>query len=234
MRPVPRPDLITGLVLAGGAGRRHGGADKGLLLLHGKALVAHAARRLAPQVAEVVISANRHLPTYRRFGHRVVTDADAPADGADTGRAGASPSTGPDTGRPFDGPLAGILAGLRASTRPWLAVVPCDAPRLPIDLVSRLSAALLEHRASEPPAIALAATRDADGTKRLHPTVALVAADRVDRLASFIASGQRKLRDWMTGQPHVVVVFDDTAAFDNLNTPHDLARLDASPAVPDR
>jgi molybdopterin-guanine dinucleotide biosynthesis protein A len=238
MRPFPRPDLITGLVLAGGAGRRHGGADKGLLLLQGEPLVAHAARRLAPQVAEVLISANRHLPSYRRWGHRVVSDAGLAVVGDDPARHGAAAASdrtaaspaapgAPADGVPFDGPLAGILAGLRACGRPWLAVVPCDAPRLPDDLINRLSAALVEHAAPEPPPVALAATRDGIGALHLHPTAALVAADQLDRLAAFLAGGQRKVRDWMTGEPHVVVAFDDPSAFDNLNTPPDLARFEA-------
>ncbi|MEO5677037.1 MAG: NTP transferase domain-containing protein, partial [Usitatibacter sp.] len=50
---------ITGVVLAGGQGSRMGGVDKGLQPFRGKPMVAHAVERLAPQVDELLINANR-------------------------------------------------------------------------------------------------------------------------------------------------------------------------------
>ncbi|MCC6212287.1 MAG: NTP transferase domain-containing protein, partial [Burkholderiales bacterium] len=52
---------VTGIVLAGGQGRRMGGVDKGLQLLHGKSMVEHVLARLAPQVDEILINANQNL-----------------------------------------------------------------------------------------------------------------------------------------------------------------------------
>ena len=108
---------ITGIVLAGGQGRRMGGVDKGLQLLHGKPMVAHVLARLAGQVDEIVINANQNLEAYRAFGHPVVSD---------------------DVGG-FAGPLAGLHAGLNAASHPLVVTVPCDSPFLPLDLVSRLA-----------------------------------------------------------------------------------------------
>jgi len=111
---------VTGIVLAGGQGRRMGGVDKGLQLLHGQAMVAHVIARLAPQVDDIVVNANQNLEAYRAFGHRVVPDA-----------IGG-----------FAGPLAGLHAGLGAATREFAATAPCDSPFLPGDLVARLMRAL--------------------------------------------------------------------------------------------
>jgi len=111
---------VTGIVLAGGLGRRMGGVDKGLQPLHGKAMVEHVLARLAPQVDEIVINANQNLERYRAFGHRVVSD-----------RVGG-----------FAGPLAGLHAGLQAASHPLAVTVPCDSPFLPDDLVARLHAQL--------------------------------------------------------------------------------------------
>ena len=111
---------ITGIVLAGGMGRRMGGVDKGLQLLHGKPMVAHVLARLTGQVNEVVINANQNLDAYGRFGHRVVADA-IPG---------------------FAGPLAGLHAGMKAASNPLVVTVPCDSPFLPDDLVSRLESKL--------------------------------------------------------------------------------------------
>ena len=51
---------ITGIILAGGLGRRMGNVDKGLQLLRGKPMVQHVLERFAPQVDEVLINANRN------------------------------------------------------------------------------------------------------------------------------------------------------------------------------
>jgi len=122
----PTPERITGLVLAGGLGRRMGGVDKGLSLLDGEPLVEHIIRRLAPQVGRLIINANQNHDTYAGFGYPVVGDRIE-------GHAG---------------PLAGLEAGLAACTTPYLLTVPCDSPFLPADLVSRLAACLTAHRAS--------------------------------------------------------------------------------------
>ena len=107
---------VTGIVLAGGQGRRMGGVDKGLQLLHGKPMAAAVIARLAPQVDEILINANQNLAEYGRFGHRVVPDA-----------IGG-----------FAGPLAGLHAGLGEARHELALTVPCDSPFLPLDLCARL------------------------------------------------------------------------------------------------
>ena len=116
-------DGVTGIVLAGGQGRRMGGVDKGLQLLHDKPMVAHVVARHAPQVSEILINANQNLEAYRAFGHRVVPDA-----------IGG-----------FAGPLAGLHAGLGAASHPFVLTAPCDSPFLPLDLFSRLKKAMQEN-----------------------------------------------------------------------------------------
>ena len=124
----------TGLVLAGGRGERIG-ADKGLLLLHGRPLIEYALERLRPQVQALLISANGNLAAYESYGHPVVTDRR------------------PD----FQGPLAGIEAGLAAANTGWVLCVPCDATRLPDDLALRMHARLQETGAE------LCVVENADG-----------------------------------------------------------------------
>jgi molybdenum cofactor guanylyltransferase len=112
---------VTGIVLAGGQGRRMGGVDKGWVELAGEPMIAHVLRRLAPQVDDILINANQNLDRYRALGHPVVAD-----------------SVGG-----FAGPLAGLHAGLTRATRQLVVTVPCDSPFLPPDLVARLHAALV-------------------------------------------------------------------------------------------
>jgi molybdopterin-guanine dinucleotide biosynthesis protein A len=109
-------NAVSGVVLAGGLGRRMGGVDKGLQPLRGKPMVQHVLERLAPQVGEIIINANQNAATYAKFGHRVVADDISG----------------------FAGPLAGLHAGMKAAGHPLVVTVPCDSPFLPADLVSRL------------------------------------------------------------------------------------------------
>ena len=60
-------DETLGIVLAGGAGSRVGGADKGLLPLGGRPLVEHVLERLRPQCDRLLIVANRNLDDYARY-----------------------------------------------------------------------------------------------------------------------------------------------------------------------
>lgn len=125
-------EQITGVVLAGGHGRRMGGVDKGLQELGGRPMVHWVLARLAPQVGTLLVSANRNLAQYGEFGYPVLPDT----HGA--------------------GPLAGLHAALSYATSPLLATVPCDSPFLPADLVQRLNAALAAENAD----LAVACTGD--------------------------------------------------------------------------
>lgn len=107
---------VSGIVLAGGQGRRMGGVDKGLQPLRGRPMIEWVLARLAPQVAEVIVNANQNIQSYEKYGHRVV----------------------PDEIGGFAGPLAGLHAGLKAASSPLVVTVPCDSPFLPADLVFRL------------------------------------------------------------------------------------------------
>lgn len=100
-------------ILAGGEGRRHGGADKGWLRLRGRPLVAHVVAALRPQAGELLVSANRNEARYAALGLTVVRDA-----------GGA-------------GPLAGLARLLAQARHDWLLCVPVDAPDLPSDLAAR-------------------------------------------------------------------------------------------------
>ncbi len=117
--PVPMIG-VSGIVLAGGQGSRMGGVDKGLQPFRGRPMVAHAIERLAPQVDELLVNANRNVEDYARFGHRVIADEIAG----------------------FAGPLAGFERGLAHAQGALVVTVPCDSPFLPADLVARLRAAL--------------------------------------------------------------------------------------------
>ncbi len=196
---------ITGLVLAGGMGRRMESRDKGLVAFRGKPMVAHVIERFAPQVRDLIINANRNIDTYAAFGHRVVSDE---VSG-------------------FAGPLAGLHAGLRACNathagasaheRQWLATVPCDSPFLPPDLVQRLFDAATKENAE----IAVAVSEGF-----AQPVFALYDTSLVENLEAFLNAGERKIDKWTATHRVANVIFDDAQAFANINTIDELNAWD--------
>ena len=191
-------DDITGLVLCGGRGMRMGGVDKGLQNHHGMPLALHALMRLAPQVHHAMINANRNLAAYESMGAPVW----------------------PDPMADYPGPLAGWLAGLEHCETPYMVTVPCDTPAFPADLVARLSAALQAEGAE----IAMAATLE-DGRVQVQPVFCLMKSDLMESLVAYLHSGERKIDRWTARHRCVQVMFDDSAAFFNANTPQELAQL---------
>jgi molybdenum cofactor guanylyltransferase len=191
-------DQITGLVLAGGKGSRMGGVDKGLQLHGGMPLAQHALQRLRPQVADVLVNANRNTTAYEAFGAAVWPDAlpDQP------------------------GPLAGFLTGLMHCKTDYLVTVPCDTPNFPEDLVTRLAQALASNDAD----IAMAATTSADGVQ-VQPVFCLLKTSLKDSLIQFTASGQRKIDKWTSTHRCVEVLFEAELAFFNANTAEELKQL---------
>lgn len=104
---------ITGVILAGGQGRRMGGQDKGWVAYQGKPMIEHIFERLSPQVDEVIIVANRNLDAYAKLGVPVVADF---VEG-------------------FQGPLIGIATGLQQARFEHVVFVPCDGPFISSELV---------------------------------------------------------------------------------------------------
>lgn len=99
-------DSVTGVILAGGMGRRMQGADKGLVVLQQHQMIAWVIDILKPNVSEVIINANRNIADYEKYSVNVVADS---IDG-------------------FQGPLAGFEAGISAASTQWVFTCPCDSP----------------------------------------------------------------------------------------------------------
>ena len=192
-----------GFVLDGGRARRMGGADKGLMKLGQRPMIAHAIDRLRPQVARLAISANGDPARFAALGLPVL--ADDPPD--------------------YSGPLAGVLAGLDFCARAGsdlthVASLPGDTPFAPVDLVARLHAARRAAKAD----IAVAASGG-----RTHHVAALWPVALADALRhAVVEEGLRKVEDFAIR--YAVATAEWPAApldpFLNVNSPKDLARAE--------
>jgi molybdopterin-guanine dinucleotide biosynthesis protein A len=190
---------ITGIVLAGGQGSRMGGVDKGLQPFRGRPMVAHAIERLAPQVDELLVNANRNPEAYAVFGHRVIADE---IEG-------------------FAGPLAGFERGLAHASGDLVVTVPCDSPFLPTDLVARLRAGLEREGAD----LAVAKTGDQPHPvfslmrRGVHESLRAFLGSgqrKIDKWYAALAVVE-------------VAFDDEAGAFRNINTREELANLEPRP-----
>ena len=106
---------VTAVILSGGESSRMSGNDKGLLLFRNEPLISYVINTISGNVDSILVSANRSIDSYQKFGH-VVTD----------NLSG------------FQGPLAGILAALDVVSTEYLLVLPCDSPFVNSLIINRL------------------------------------------------------------------------------------------------
>jgi molybdopterin-guanine dinucleotide biosynthesis protein A len=133
----------------------------------------------------------------------------------------------------FAGPLSGFLVGLERCETPYLVTVPCDTPRLPLDLAERLAQALVREDADIAMAMAPEVSAQGQTELRSQPVFCLVKVTMLESLVAFTHAGGRKIDAW-TGQHKTVLVpfdtpQDDPHAFANVNTLQELQALEAQP-----
>jgi len=193
-------EQITGLILAGGRGTRMGHVDKGLQNFRGAPMVLHVLMRLQPQVGELMINANQNLGPYESFGAPVW----------------------PDEIRGFEGPLAGMQTGLIHCMTEYMVTAPCDSPFLPTDLVARLAQGLADADAD----LAVAVTGAGDCNRQAHPVFCLMKASLLEHLTDYLRGGGRKIDAWYASLKTAEVLFEEEAAFRNINTVAELRQYE--------
>lgn len=115
---------FSGLILAGGEGRRMGGVDKGLQLFKGKPLTNYVLDVSAPFVTTQIISANRNIDQYQLLSGLVISDLpEAKAIG----------------------PLGGLLAAASVIKTSHVLVLPCDTPHITASALNALIEAAKIH-----------------------------------------------------------------------------------------
>ena len=192
-----------GVALAGGVSARMGGADKALLQLGGRKLIARVVERLARQCAPVAINANADPARFAALGRPVL----------------------PDETQGGAGPLAGVLAAMdwTASLQARrVATVAADSPFFPEDLVARLSAAAGADR------IAIAAAPDRTGRMRPRPLFALWPVRLRETLRDSMLMGEADIGFWAEAQGAVIVGFPPGPPdpFFGIDEPADLRRAE--------
>lgn len=124
----------------------------------------------------------------------------------------------PDSLPDHPGPLAGLLSALQVCDSELILAVPCDTPLLPSDLVARMRQALEQDHAD-------VCSISADG--HLHAAIILTRHNRQAALREYLASGQRKVQDWLRSQRLAIADYSDGAEhFINVNSSEELQQLE--------
>lgn len=193
---------LSGLILAGGQGRRMQQAgcrtkEKGLLVLADRPLVAWVANAFPASINSIYISANRCEAKYRNYG-QVVKDA-------------------PDLPHTA-GPLAGLASAARVITSPWVFVLPVDMPFVPASLLDTFQQAVG----------ALDTACVYAQTDRSHPLCMLVRRELLLALPDYLHRGMRRVMDWQQQVGQAVVIETAGLEFLNINTPAMLQRAQSA------
>lgn len=193
---------VVGLILAGGEGRRMGYQNKGLLPFQGRSLVAHVVDRIAPQVDQLYLSANRDLESYKALDLPVISD---------------------DPQWQGSGPLAGI-----ASLLPYLEedqvvqIVSCDGPFIPMNLVEMLGKGLNLLQRED---LAIRAVYPSTKERGHYLYMQALAGD-LQVVESVLAAGDLRIRALLKQLSAAPIYFENEAAFINCNRPQDLNMLE--------
>jgi len=193
-----KPDCI---ILAGGEGKRMDGEDKGFVLYKNKPLIKSVINKIKPQVGNIIISANRNLERYKKFGYPVVSDLAI---------------TKKDTGTIYQGPLAGIAAALPSCTHESVFIIACDMPLISDSIVSQLTHKLKNENHEKSRNIAIA---EVNGKLQL---AMLLNKNVLPSIERSLKNNHLKLMQWVKSNPMEIIKFSVESEFKNFNYFKDL------------
>jgi molybdopterin-guanine dinucleotide biosynthesis protein A len=188
------------------------GQDKALVRVHGRPMVEIAVEKLRAFCAEVSIAGNRDdLAVYAPVVHETRSEV---------------------------GPAAGVEAGLGAATQPWVMFVPVDVPLMPEELLRRWATEVVGLEGFSASNLYY---------QRNQPAFCMLRKDRADAFSRLLDRGERRLSQllhhasregdfyghWVhdlhelyAKHEYPVETISDRW-FANVNTPEDLAQVEA-------
>jgi len=187
----------VGIILSGGRGIRMDGVDKGLQLYRNRPLISWVIDAIKPQTNHLIISINRNLKEYEKFGDEIVFD---------------------DSNTQWQGPIAGILTvakQIKNSSYSQLLVCPCDSPSVPTNYAERLQLGLSNGDYE------IAVVHDGKRTQNLH---CLINCSAIQSLEKFYTDGGRSMQTWLKESKTIEIDFSIQASlFKNINMLKDLS-----------
>lgn len=202
---MPRHDDVTGIVLAGGAGRRMG-SPKPLLVLGGCTLIERVVAAVEPLVAGVIVVTN-DAESMAFLGLPTVPDAE-----------------------PGRGPLMGLYSGLLACQTPHALAAACDTPFLSSALLEALIARRRPDALTLPETADGPQPMPGVYPTALAPSIAALLETGRAAMRDLVAEGPVEL---LTAED-VQALDPDGCTFRDIDTPEDLAEAQAMLAERER
>lgn len=196
----PEPETITAVVLAGGKARRFAGQDKGLIQFEQRPIIEHVIKAIEPQVADILINANRNQQAYAGFGYPVISDALSD----------------------FQGPLAGFSIAMKRVATPYILTLPCDGPMLSSSYVAQMISAA---KASE---VDLVVAHDGERIQPVHTLISVRLVDSLD--AFLASGERKIDRWFAEHEIALADFSDTPQIFENINTQEELVALEKNHA----
>lgn len=179
------------IILAGGLGKRVGGANKALMMLNGQPMLQQVIQQIKDCSEHIIISANRDITLIQQYDYPVCSDL--------------------PTYRHM-GPLAGIIsaATLLPPQIDFIQIVPCDLPFITSNIIEHLYQQL--HHQPE-----LHIVYAADPSKQ-HPIVCQMRRHHLTKVEQQLNStGKHSMRSIIEPYPHSIVTFNNSIPFTNYN-----------------
>jgi len=197
---------ISGLILAGGEGRRMAGRDKGLITLADKPLVEYTIECMRPLVDDLSLSCNRNRELYQ--GYQLPCLSDEPTE---------------QESKSYQGPMAGLASGLKHAQQEWLLVMPCDTPLMTTEVMSQL---LISLENKDPQQEVQAIIFAHQGLQPLH---GLYHCSMLPIFEQCLAENKNALQRLLRSMPSVQVhdALDCGFSFNNANDPEELSLIES-------
>ncbi|MDC1311734.1 molybdenum cofactor guanylyltransferase [Burkholderiales bacterium] len=185
---------VTGVILAGGRGKRMGGKNKALIPFNNSTLIENAIEAIQPQVDEIIISANQDLLRLSKLGFPVIEDQAS-----------------------NQGPLIGIVSVAGHISTTNVVITPCDVINIPETYVQEMIFALESTKSD----IVVAKTNR--GAQHLNCAFKLSEIDDLKRIIEKgtlrVSAWQAKLKT-----SYVEFDRDQMDVFKNINEPQDIPK----------
>ena len=198
---------ISGLILAGGEGRRMAGRDKGLITLADKPLVEYTIECIQPLVDDLSISCNRNRELYQNYQLPCFSD---------------------EKEKSYQGPMAGLASGLKHAQHEWLLVMPCDTPLMTSKVMAQLLTELAANNSSQ------AVQAIIFSYQGLQPLHGLYHRSMLPIFEQCLAENKNALQRLLRSMDSVLVhdAVDCEYSFNNANDPEELNTIESLLAQP--
>ncbi len=200
-RPSTPPTTVAAAILAGGESRRFGYRTKALITIDGVTMLDHCVNRIRAQgVKQIAVCANNNAEL-KPSSYTLITEASCAQGG------------------PLRGLYSAMLWANQYHPKSLLLTLPCDTPRLPLDLVQKLKDTLTLANAD----CVIAANHG-----KQHPTIGLWRTHLMRRLEQHLATTDNaSLKHWLGQCQHCVLDFaaPPPDPFVNINSQSDLNSL---------